>query len=116
MLKSVRPMPLALRMDGLAPRATATLGPADVKLGSKPLSEVIWVKPPPVIGTVAMPVLFSKTTVWPFGDTEGRSLAAPHTADGQNTLTTPVLGLSVSRSPVAESWKTTGPLVPGNAA
>src|SRR5205823_13091145 len=63
-----------------------------------------------------MPGVFSKATVWPLADTEGRSCKAPHTADGQNVLTTPVLGLRVSRSPVAKFWKTTGPLVPGNAA
>ena len=91
--------------------------PSGVKLGSRPASVVIWVKPPPVIGTVAMPVPFSKTTVWPFGDTEGRSFAALHTASGQNTLTTPVLGLSASSSPgIPEFSKTMGPLAPGNAA
>src|SRR5205085_2248839 len=33
------------------------LEPSGVKLGSSPLSEVIWLKPPPVFGSVAMPVL-----------------------------------------------------------
>src|SRR5438270_424524 len=60
-----------------------------------------------------MPLVFSKTTVWPLAETEGRSSEAWHTADGQNTLTTPVLGLSVSSSPgIPEFSKTMGPLVP----
>ena len=70
--------------------------PSGVKLGSLPLSEVIWLKPPPVIGRVAMPAAFGKTMVWPLAETSGRSLAlgVPQAAEGQSWLTTPVLGLT----------------------
>src|SRR5437588_2903927 len=97
------------------------VAPSGVKLGSNPLSVVTWVMPPPVIGIVAMPVVFGKTTVWPLADTEGRSVTngfKPQALWVQSTVTTPVFGLSVSRFLVGKecSMKTTGPLVPGKAA
>src|SRR5438270_3995677 len=91
--------------------------PSGVKLGSSPPSEVIWVKPPPVIGMMAMPVPLTKTMVWPLAETSGRSSAMlPHAANGQSTLATPVLGSRVWRSLVTLLTQTIGPLVPGNAA
>src|SRR5437016_11565002 len=91
--------------------------PSGVKLGSSPPSEVIWVKPPPVIGMMAMPVPLTKTMVWPLAETSGRSSAMlPHVANGQSTLATPVLGSRVWRSLVTLLTQTIGPLVPGNAA
>jgi len=61
---------------------------------------VIWVKPPPVIGIVAMPVVLTKTMVWPLADVSGRSKAPPQSALGQMSLTTPVLGSRSSTSPL----------------
>src|SRR5205807_3800837 len=89
-----------------------------------PPSVVIWEKPPPVMGTVAIPgpVVLSKATTCPLAVVSGRlSTAPPQVTEGQIVVIRPVVVLSRSMSPVVPGapvslLKTTGPLAPGKAA
>src|SRR5207302_2828724 len=113
--------PVAATRESVELRSKTIVDPSGVKLGStsqlKHGAVVTWVKPPPVIGMVAIPVVLTKATVRPSAVTPRWSTTTvPHAADVQMSESTPVVGSTTCRLSSLKLTKTTGPLDPGNVA